>query len=155
MEHQSCKGFYAHTNKKNYVVQVAKLQHRQQVLGYIKKRIVGAHVSPSRVHPRATRRSMRRAAEQDEEVLPSTMADLPYTIASSTRNFVDIDEYCMDNEDDPAARVCHILAISGSMFSDIFLCRILRMISTTTYSAVFFHMTSMGLKASHLPSAMA
>lgn len=98
---------------------------------------------------------MRRAAEQDEEVLPSTMADLPYTIASSTRNFVDIDEYCIENEDDPAARVCHILAILGPVFSDIFLCRILRMISTTTYWAVSFHMTSMGLKASHSPSAMA
>lgn len=107
VEHQSCKGFYARTNKKDYVIQVAKLQHRREVLGFIKKRVgvVGAHVSPSRVHATRTRRSMRRAAEQDEEVLPPTLADLPYTIAGSTRQFVDIGDYCRDNEGDPAVTV--------------------------------------------------
>lgn len=129
MEHQSVKAWYARTNKKRYVGQVAKHQHRQEVLRFVKKRIVGNQVSPTRVNPKQLRRSLRGSTEQDEESLPKTQADLPYTIAKSARTHVDIDEYCMDNENDPAVMVRNIISL---LESDVYFSSYMDRISTKT-----------------------
>lgn len=91
--------------------QIAKLQHRRVVLNYLgsKSYIVGGQSTKSRTDPMKFRLGLRPPTDI-EEPLPSAAGDVPYVISSSIRNYVNINDYSDQENQDVGAEVrSHLL----------------------------------------------
>lgn len=88
------------TNRKKFTAQIVKFHTRREKLKVIKARIVGNQGTPSSVHPR---RKLLRSTIFDP--IPAGDPRHPYAMPDRTDNWVDIDDLCNDNVDDPAVKV--------------------------------------------------
>lgn len=95
------KVWYGLTNKKNFVKQIAKMQARRTTLRYMKQKqfVAGAQGSRTRSEPmKFVQISSLAPAGDAEEHLRDSAPEMPYVIASSSREWFIINDYVADEQ---------------------------------------------------------
>ncbi|KAG5638429.1 hypothetical protein H0H81_012646 [Sphagnurus paluster] len=110
LEHRMVKRFYARTNKNQAVVQMTRLERRNQALlrqtrALAKQQATSTHTSTNSTSTTPKRRPKPRGLTvtfQESEPLPATPPEYHHHISSS-RNFpMHLQKFILDHKDDPA-----------------------------------------------------
>lgn len=97
LEHKMVKLYYAHTNKRDFEIQIAKQDSRHSRL------ILISHREPAK--------QKHRMKNTDPDPLPPSDPCKPYQISKTERYHVDISQFMTDYRHDPAVNVCLFLDV--------------------------------------------